>query len=569
VVQLTREGTEYVERWLSYLRHCAPTVTVIPVLTKCDIIKGHEVGQGGSSVPLSQQLENAAAPQLAWFNEQLDKFLKLHAGPPGTKTIKILRPILCVQSVSGGESSIAPLREKLEGLMKGPLEEKPLPHVGQIVTRNAFLTAVFIRALRDGREFIDSARAADIGYIPSTMSAEQKNSPKPFLRFEDMAMTYVNEFVPALKLTGADERVLRDQLKLLQAQGEIILDPTGRVVFLDREYLIRMFKPMCDSRLGNRLWLSRTIAAQDALRALYGRPLCTEFEKIALGNSAENFEKTGEIHEELIINMWDALGLPVRREDYGQMISMLCTSGLIYLADKDVAGGRRWVVPMRVPPPKADLLKEQWLSATAEAYENEGKAKTVEVLTIALSLGRLPVTGLFESLISSCDGLGSWVESWRTPSGTGATLNAKAVLPGVSHLMIEMRPKTTSETKDGLKEWELAIEGLCPKTTRRDAWASVMLIKSKAQSVIDSIVGVAETCRASFVCPGCKGLKDPEPFSWALEDVLARAKTCEKCNEQVQLNTASLNSGISSPKLLVMEKALNSAPREIKVRDCL
>ena len=38
-------------------------------------------------------------------------------------------------------------------------------------------------------------------------------------------------------------------------------------------------------------------------------------------------------------------------------------------------------------------------------------------------------------------------------------------------------------------------------------------------------------------------------------------KTCEKCNEQVQLNTASLNSGISSPKLLVMVKALNSAPR--------
>jgi hypothetical protein len=330
-----------------------------------------------------------------------------------------------------------------------------------------------------------------------------------------------------------------------------------------------MFKPMCDSRLGNRLWLSRTIAAQDALRALYGRPLCTEFEKIALGNSAENFEKTGEIHEELIINMWDALGLPVRREDYGQMISMLCTSGLIYLADKDVAGGRRWVVPMRVPPPKADLLKEQWLSATAEAYENEGKAKTVEVLTIALSLGRLPVTGLFESLISSCDGLGSWVESWRTPSGTGATLNAKAVLPGVSHLMIEMRPKTTAETKDGLKEWELAIECLCPKATRRDAWASVMLFKSKAQSVIDSIVGIAETCRSSFVCPGCKGLQDPEPFSWALEDVLGRAKTCEKCDEHVQLNTVSLNSGISTPKLLVMEKALNSAPREIKVRDCL
>jgi hypothetical protein len=45
VNQLTREATEYVERWLSYLRHCAPNVTVIPVLTKCDIVKGHETGQ--------------------------------------------------------------------------------------------------------------------------------------------------------------------------------------------------------------------------------------------------------------------------------------------------------------------------------------------------------------------------------------------------------------------------------------------------------------------------------------------------------------------------------------------
>ena len=39
------------------------------------------------------------------------------------------------------------------------------------------LTTIFIRALRDGRDPTDSARAADLGYIPSAMSTEHHPTP--------------------------------------------------------------------------------------------------------------------------------------------------------------------------------------------------------------------------------------------------------------------------------------------------------------------------------------------------------------------------------------------------------
>ena len=69
----------------------------------------------------------------------------------------------------------ARLVERVQG------DAKLLPQIGTTVSRNTFLTSVYLRALRDGREPIDSARAADIGYIPSTMSTELKLTPKPYI----------------------------------------------------------------------------------------------------------------------------------------------------------------------------------------------------------------------------------------------------------------------------------------------------------------------------------------------------------------------------------------------------
>ena len=78
----------------------------------------------------------------------------------------------CVSSVTEGTQSIDALRARLEGIV---FAEPPLlPSCNAPISRTMVLTTTFLRALRDGRDPIDSARAADLGYIPSTMSTELK-----------------------------------------------------------------------------------------------------------------------------------------------------------------------------------------------------------------------------------------------------------------------------------------------------------------------------------------------------------------------------------------------------------
>ena len=54
----------------------------------------------------------------------------------------------------------------------------PDQHPNQNLTRAAYLSTVFLRALRDGRDPIDAARAADLGYIPSATNADFKPSAR-------------------------------------------------------------------------------------------------------------------------------------------------------------------------------------------------------------------------------------------------------------------------------------------------------------------------------------------------------------------------------------------------------
>jgi len=281
----------------------------------------------------------------------------------------------------------------------------------------------------------------------------------------------------------------------------------------------------------------------------------TEFEKIQLANSAEWFDKTGELHEELLLVLWDALGLPVRRDDYAQMITMLSASGLIYLADKGHSG-RKWIVPMRLPAVKVSEAKAEWQSAL-DTCTVEGKASTAECLSIVMSLGKLQPANVVDCVVSACGGLGVWVEVWKTSELAGAFMKPK-FLRGVSHLLVEVREVTK---EDARPEFELFFESVGPKSARLEAWASLMHVKRLAQNVVDRIPGLATFCK--FSCPSCFSTRDPEPFMWSLDDVAAKAKQCEKCSEHLTLNAASLAAPIT-PTLLYLDKAPNSAPRETR-----
>jgi len=550
MAMLKNNSHDYVGRWLSYLQLKAPTAIVIPVLAKCDTIKGaFEAGSPDRSTPV---LENAAKVQLEWFNEQLDAFEKLHEG---TKSLRLQRPVQCISSSASGDVSIGALKTRVEQVLS--YESKLLPHVGQLVTRNHFLTSVFIRAVRDGREPIDSARAADIGYIPSTMSAEHKSAPRPFITFNDLREMYINEFVPTLKLSGADDRMLTDILKLMSCQGECLMG-VASVIFLDRNYITRILKPLTDSRMGNRLWVQRTLAAQDALRALMSRSPLTDSEKVAIANSAEWLEKTGEVHEELFLTLWD--NLPARKDAYGQMLTILSASGLLYLADNSEKGGRKFMLPSRTPTVKIEEAKERWTTAIAE----NSKASSIEVVALSMTLGRVRPVSLIDSLMSSCSGLGSWVSQWKSPTLTGAHIKPQ-YLPGVADLLIELREvkKKVGESEEFVTEFELAIECVAPKSQRTKSWAAVMHVKSLAQAAIDDLPGLVQSCRTVFVCPACLSAKEAEPSTWAVEEIAAKSKQCEKTGEQISLQSVALGFA-GRPYLLHLEPALNQAPRELK-----
>jgi hypothetical protein len=178
----------------------APHATVLPVLTKCDqlLAKGADVTMAA--------LEAVTSEHIAWLLEAIDTHqAKAAAATRGDGgRLRIDRNISIVSSITGGDTSLENLRVRIEGML---LRDEPIfPSIGQAMPRVTALTTVFIRALRDGRDFVDSARAADLGYLPSGMSTEQKQV-RWHMGYDEMHRLYYDEFVPALKLPVASDQV--------------------------------------------------------------------------------------------------------------------------------------------------------------------------------------------------------------------------------------------------------------------------------------------------------------------------------------------------------------------------
>ena len=96
-----------------------------------------------------------------------------------------------------------------------------LPTIGQVISKATHLSCVFVRALRDGREPIDAARTADLGYIPSAMSTEQK-AVRWFITYDEAHHLYFDEFVPALKLPVTSEEALKDTEGAVPRMGPLV-----------------------------------------------------------------------------------------------------------------------------------------------------------------------------------------------------------------------------------------------------------------------------------------------------------------------------------------------------------
>ena len=180
-----------------------------------------------------------------------------------------------------------------------------------IIPRAQALTMVFVRALRDGRDLADAARAVDLGYLPSAMSTEQKKlRPTSCARRDGRALLCRVCACAQDRRLGRDRAHRRAQRDAIQ--GEVCYAPRGQL-YLQPEYLLRLYQPMCDERMGNRLWLACSLVTAAAVRETIFGAKMSEADKNAATLAAECPQKTGELREELLPVLWEP-GL--RRDEY-------------------------------------------------------------------------------------------------------------------------------------------------------------------------------------------------------------------------------------------------------------
>ena len=170
----------------------------------------------------------------------------------------------------------------------------PDQHPNQNLTRAAYLSTVFLRALRDGRDPIDAARAADLGYIPSATNADFKPIVRAYMPYAEARRIYFDEFVPALKLSLTSETALMDAIKQLSSLGEIVMGPS-QIIYLNPQFIQQLLRPLFDESCGGRLWAQRTLARQDALRQLSTGSGLSDSEKECAIAAADHLVNTGEL----------------------------------------------------------------------------------------------------------------------------------------------------------------------------------------------------------------------------------------------------------------------------------
>uniref|UniRef100_A0A7S2C0X6 Uncharacterized protein n=1 Tax=Haptolina brevifila TaxID=156173 RepID=A0A7S2C0X6_9EUKA len=289
------------------------------------------------------------------------------------------------------------------------------------------------------------------------------------------------------------------------------------------------------------------------MRALTNKPPLTEYQKNDVALASEWLEQTGEIHEELLPILWDQVG--VRHDDYRKVTSILAKAGCIYLSE-NTQHGRRWVLPMR----SVRASQDDGMGAWEEAKTADG----VEVLRLFITLGLHQPAGLIESLLGWCGGLGQVVKVTDDGHGSDIAVHvAMEALPGVKDVLLQVRelakPEGASEddAAKGSGRYELSLEACGSKAERTTLWASLMSIKSLAMRHLDDFPGLANPImgagNAFFCCPGCASQKFADPTTWAIEDIEARAKVCEKCQESITLNTVTLGEFHGNPNPTILE----------------
>ena len=520
VAELDQGYGDLVGRWMDYLTAGAPEAVVVPILTHCD-----KMLPALSKDKSPRAFEEACSSQATWFCEALKRHQAAQLVNDGFKPLQVQEQVICVSCIEGGDATLAVLKTKLEELVlcKPPL----LPSVGQMIPRTWLQAIAFLRSLRDGRDPVAAARAA----VPSAAEVERMErglaeaseasggsgfsaGARPYMTMAEAEHTWLEDVVPALgNSAGID--VMHDALQLLVNQGEIF--SSSGIIYLQPDYITRLLKPLVDHRLTRSRF-------QQTLGSLPGDAETQSRRASLLLPACEIFVRSGELREELLLPMWQPLGL--HGDDYADVMVMLSASGVLFLA-QHLSHGRRWVMPMRLPETRPLDAFEEW-NAIAETPDTEK-------MSIGYRLGRFAPPGISERLTAACKGLGDYCAFWKR----GAILSTS--IEG-TQLLLEIRSTAVPGTASGAQEMrhELCVDVRGPRSARADVWLLLLRVQEVTERLLDDFPGIYPD--GVFYCPGCSSNAElPQgPKAWPLADVTSKHLKCEQCTEALALHVVRL-----------------------------
>ena len=559
ILELDAQYGDLVGRWMDYLTASAPEAVVQPVITHCD-----RMLPASSKDHTALAFENAAAAQANWLCSALQRHQAFQLVSDGFKPLKVQEKVMCISAVQGGDLSLLALRHRLEEIVFG----KPplLPSVGQTIPKSWMQAMSFLRALRDGRNPVAAARNAVLGDVLASegsggMASGFSGGARPYVTMVEAEQIWIESVVPVLG-PGASPQVLTDALQLLVNQGEVF--SSSGIIYLQPDYITRLLKPLVDHRLTKQRF-------QQTLGALPGDADAQVRRAALLLPACEIFIKTGELREELLTPMWQPLGL--HGDDYGDVVIMLAASGVLFLAEH-TCHGRRWVMPMRLPPVRPEEVYRNW-------SELLGVDSSYEQLSFGYQLGRFAPPGVSERLVAACNGLGKYKGFWKR----GALFNT--AVPG-AFLLLEMRSTQALTTVgESHSTHEQHVEVRAPRTARRAVWALLLRVHETAERIMEDFPGIR--CNAEVRCPGCATnqlqavLKAQTITSdadraialheahgravkvWPMDEVTSKRQVCELCGETLALNGIKLED--SNAAIVPLSQGLHVTPAPFSLEE--
>ena len=205
--------------------------------------------------------------------------------------------------------------------------------VGQVIPRSWVYAASMLRAMRDGRDPIATARhaASILDATPGKILAAppaRSALTRPYVTYAEARQRWQASVAPPLRVVP-DTRVLADALQLLINQGELFA--SCGIIYLDPDYITSLLKPLVDHRVSREWAIPRAYE--------HTGDLDEEAPSVKLLLSAvEVLATSGELREELLPMLWESGGL--KADDYGEVLLMLSESGVLFLSEFTPLGRR-------------------------------------------------------------------------------------------------------------------------------------------------------------------------------------------------------------------------------------